>query len=137
MKMQIPPPQNWQDFESLCWDLWTHIWQDNNTQKNGRAGQPQHGVDIYGTSYTTSKDSCGVQCKGKDIYNNKILTTKELNEEVEKAKNFKPKLHQFIIATTAPKDTKIEQQAREITEKIKITIVFLCMYMGGQILLIN
>lgn len=46
--LQIPPPANWQDFETLCCDLWRRIWNDPNTQKNGRQGQPQHGVDIYG-----------------------------------------------------------------------------------------
>ena len=46
--MQIPPPRNWQDFETLCWDLWKTIFNDPETQKNGRQGQKQNGVDIYG-----------------------------------------------------------------------------------------
>lgn len=45
---QHPPPKNWQDFESLCHDLWKEIWKDPNAQKNGRSGQEQHGVDVFG-----------------------------------------------------------------------------------------
>ena len=114
--LQIPTPANWQDFETLCCDLWRSIWKDPNTQKNGRQGQPQHGVDICGRP--NQGDSwAGVQCKGKDNYTNKSLTEKEVKSEVEKAKSFEPKLSQFIIATTGPKDTKIEELARKITQE--------------------
>ena len=88
---QYPPPKNWQDFEKLCRDLWREIWRDPNTQKNGRSGQDQHGVDVYGRPNEGEKWA-GVQCKGKDNYSNKTVTEKELLEEVEKAKNFTPAL---------------------------------------------
>lgn len=114
--LQIPPPSNWQDFESLCCDLWRSIWKDSNTQKNGRQGQSQHGVDIYGRP--NQRDSwAGVQCKGINNYSDKSLTEKEVTSEVEKAKSFEPKLSQFIIATTGAKDAKIEKFARKITDE--------------------
>lgn len=113
--LQIPPPANWQDFENLCWDLWRAIWNDPDTQKNGRQGQSQHGVDICGRPDQENKWA-GVQCKGKDNYTNKKLTEKEVKTEVQKAKSFTPKLSKFIIATTCPKDTKVEKLAREITD---------------------
>lgn len=114
--LQIPPSANWQDFETLCCDLWRAIWEDPNTQKNGRQGQLQHGVDIYGRLNQVDLWA-GVQCKGKDNFTNKPLTKKEVEAEVEKAKSFKPKLSQFIIATTGPKDAKIEELARKITKE--------------------
>jgi len=114
--LQIPPPANWQDFETLCCDLWGLIWNDPNTQKNGRQGQPQHGVDIYGKP-DQGNTWAGIQCKGKDSYGNKSLTEKEVKAEVKKAKSFKPKLSQFIIATTGEKDAKIEELARMITDE--------------------
>src|SRR3989304_6903736 len=113
---EIPPPSNWQDFETLCCDLWREIWKDPNTQKNGRQGQPQHGVDIVGRPDQGSRWA-GVQCKGKDNYDDRSLTEKEVKAEVEKAKSFEPELSQFIIATTGPKDAKIEELARIITEE--------------------
>ena len=41
-------PENWPDFESLCKKLWGEIWQCPEIKKNGRAGQEQNGVDVYG-----------------------------------------------------------------------------------------
>lgn len=114
--LQILPPANWQDFETLCCDLWRAIWKDPNTQKNGRQGQSQHGVDIYGRP--NQEDLwAGVQCKGKNNYTNKSLAEKEVRDEVENAKSFEPKLSHFIIATTGPKDAKIEELARKITDE--------------------
>jgi tetratricopeptide (TPR) repeat protein len=115
LNSQIPPPRNWQDFEDLCRDVWEKIWGDHNTQKNGRSGQPQHGVDVYGR--INESKWAGVQCKGKDTYSKQQLTETELIQEVEKAKTFSPKLSQFIIATTAPRDVCIQEVARLITDE--------------------
>jgi len=113
---QIPPPKDWQEFEELCADLWQEIFSSNNTELNGRTGQPQHGVDVFG-QIGESNNWFGVQCKGKDGRYGDLhqVTEKELTEEVNKAKNFKPKLTRFILATTAPNDAKIQEIARKIT----------------------
>src|SRR3972149_6158774 len=113
---EIPPPSNWQDFETLCCDLWREIWKDPNTQKNGRQGQPQNGVDIFGRP-DQGNHWAGIQCKGKDNYSDKSLTEGEVRREVEKAKSFTPKLSQFIVATTGLKDGRLQELARSITEK--------------------
>lgn len=113
--LQYPPPSNWQDFESLCLDLWKSIWEDDGAQKNGRQGQSQHGVDIWGQPDGTTEWH-GVQCKGKDNYTNQNLTENELLSEVEKAKGFTPQLSKFIMATTAPRDAKIQEKARQLTD---------------------
>jgi tetratricopeptide (TPR) repeat protein len=114
--LQIPPPANWQDFETLCCDLWRLIWNDPNTQKNGRSGQPQHGVDVWGRP-NQGDEWAGVQCREKDFHGGKSLSVKEVSAEVKKAKSFLPKLSQFTIATTGKKDVKIEEFARKITEQ--------------------
>ena len=54
--LQLPPPAIWQDFEKLCHVLWREIWNDPATQKNGRSGQPQHGVDVFGQPNTGDED---------------------------------------------------------------------------------
>lgn len=113
---QIPPPQNWEDFEQLCCDLWRAIWNDPGTLRNGRRGQPQHGVDIYGQP-DDNKHWAGVQCKGKEYLLHSKLTKKELVKEVEKAKKFRPRLSEFILATTGPKDAAIEELARKISDE--------------------
>jgi hypothetical protein len=114
--LQIPPPSNWQDFESLCCDLWREIWKDPNTQKNGRQGQPQNGIDIFGRP-EQGMQWAGIQCKGKDNYSEKCLTEDEVRREVDKAEHFTPKLSQFIVATTGLKDVRLQELARSITEE--------------------
>lgn len=48
-KTQLRKPENWQDFERLCKVLWGEIWECPDTiKRNGRQGQAQKGVDIYG-----------------------------------------------------------------------------------------
>tara|TARA_R110002167_G_scaffold77944_8_gene216087 strand:- start:17397 stop:21308 length:3912 start_codon:yes stop_codon:yes gene_type:complete len=114
--LQIPPPKNWQDFESLCCDLWGEIWNDPNTQKNGRQGQRQKGVDVFGRP-NQGDEWAGVQCKGKDNYSESQVTEEELKEEYKKAKRFKPQITEFILATTAPRDAKLQELARKITNR--------------------
>jgi hypothetical protein len=119
---QYPPPGIWEEFESLCADLYERVWKDPGTQRHGRQGQPQGGVDIYGRP--DGKNYTGVQCKKKDIWPAKELTTDEIDEEVEKAKTWKPGLKHFIIATTAPNDEKVQEHARTITKAHKKAKLF-------------
>ena len=104
-------PENWQDFESLCKKLWGEIWQCPEIKKNGRAGQTQNGVDVYGIP-SFDDEYYGIQCKGKDEYTHKQLTVKEIDKEIEKAKSFEPKLKKLYFATTAVKDAEIEKVIR-------------------------
>ena len=107
----MPKPVNWQDFESLCKKLWREEWKCQSIKKNGRLGQVQHGVDVYGIP-SGSSSYWGIQCKGKDDYSNSQLTIEEIDCEIEKAKKFIPPLEGFIFTTTANKDAKIEEYIR-------------------------
>lgn len=111
MKKSIRKPENWQDFEELCKHLWGEIWECKEIKKNGRSGQNQHGVDIYGMPKGETK-YFGIQCKGKDEYTKAFLTNKEIDEEIEKAKTFIPPLKKLYFATTANKDERIEEYIR-------------------------
>lgn len=117
-RIQIPPPRSWDEFEDLCLDLWSRIWVDNNAQKNGRKGQSQFGVDVFGDDNSRSIP-VGVQCKGKDTYSHAQVTQKELDAEILKAEKFKPPIKHFILATTAPQDQVIQQYARVLSGKRK------------------
>lgn len=113
MKKLIQKPSNWQDFESLCKMLWGEIWGiPDKIKQNGRLGQEQCGVDVYGRLKDSDKYS-GIQCKGKNDNLKSVLTKKEIDTEIENAKSFVPELETFIFATTANKDVKIEQYVRE------------------------
>jgi tetratricopeptide (TPR) repeat protein len=116
--ISLPKPKNWQDFESHTRVLFACVLNDPNTQQNGRLGQKQHGVDVYG--YRDGRVDCiiGVQCKEKLETE---VTEKELRAELEKAKRFKPSVSEFILITTAPRDQKIQEIARIITAELAAT----------------
>jgi cellulose synthase operon protein C len=114
----LPPPSNWQDFERLCFDVFSRIWKTNDAEMHGRAGQPQAGVDVYGTDRV---EGCfvGVQCKGKDQGYGNGLAAQELREEVQKARSFDPPLDVFVLATTALNDATIQSLARALSDEHK------------------
>jgi hypothetical protein len=35
---QYPPPGSWEEFESLCADLYELFWKDPGTERHGRQG---------------------------------------------------------------------------------------------------
>ncbi len=117
LNKQIPPPASWEEFEDMCCDLWRLLWNDPYAQKNGRKGQAQAGVDVYGRPGGGS-EWAGVQCKGKDNYAEKTLTERELRDEVDKAKKFTPSItKEYVLATTGSPDANIQEVAREITQQ--------------------
>jgi tetratricopeptide (TPR) repeat protein len=115
------PPNDATAFESLCLDLWKDIWQDSNAQKNGRRGQRQDGVDIFGHE---NDSVVGVQCKQKDGRLWAKVTPDELAAEARAARRFKPKLAKFILATTASRDTAVQKRANQLTEQHKKAALF-------------
>jgi hypothetical protein len=112
---QIPRPRHWQEFEELCLALFREVWKDALAQKNGRNGQPQHGVDVWGAVDGSRSTFQGVQCKGKDESLGASVTEAELIAEIGKADKFEPALEHWVLATTAPADAEIERVAREIS----------------------
>jgi len=107
----VPAPTNEDQFEALCVEIFRHVWRDPNAQQNGRRGQRQAGVDAFGRREGNDKPS-GVQSKVRI----EKLTEREIKDEVEKAKTFKPPLCEFIIATTLPRDAKTQEIVRLISQ---------------------
>lgn len=112
---QIPAPKTWQSFEDLCLSLFKAIWRDPYAQKNGRLGQPQHGVDAFGSPDQDRSRYHGVQCKGKDLGLGAAVSRQELLDEIAKAEAFSPALQHWVLATTAPADTELQRVAREVS----------------------
>lgn len=112
---QIAPPKEWGTFEDLCHALFKRVWQDPLAQKNGRRGQAQHGVDVFGSQNGDRQSYRGVQCKGKDSNYGSKAEWSEVLAEVAKADKFSPKLDNLIFATTAPADATLQRAARELS----------------------
>src|SRR5262249_40319117 len=111
-------PKNWQDFQDLCHALWECEWICPTIQHNGRTGQRQRGVDIFGEP-KGSTHFHGIQCKVKsaDATGNPVLSRAEIEHEVAEAKNFVPPLEHLIIATTAPQDANIQTFVRDLNAR--------------------
>ena len=96
--MNLPQPKNWQEFEDIVRDAQAQRWNSPRLQKNGRPGQAQHGVDIYGPDEIGR--NVGIQCKR---YAGK-LSFDVVKAEVENAEKFSGKLSALYVATTADND---------------------------------
>jgi hypothetical protein len=112
--VQLHPPSDWDEFENICADLFTLEWKYPGLVRYGRKGQRQNGVDIYGQQ---DGENAGVQCKGKRVWPPTQLTTSDIDEEVKKAKKFRPKLKELIFATIADDDVHIQDHVNAISER--------------------
>lgn len=111
----LPAPADWQAFERFTRDLFSAEWGDPRAELNGRSGQQQAGVDVFGTNVRTGGLE-GVQCKGKDARYGHGVTVDELHNEVAKALAFKPTLTQYYLVTSGEADAKVQEEARLIDE---------------------
>lgn len=109
--VELPIPKNWQDFESIVRDAQALRWKSTTLQKNGRPGQRQNGIDIYGPDDIGR--FVGIQCK---CYK-PPLKLKHVTDEIKKAESFKGKLVTLFIATTADYDANLQQQVRLLSDK--------------------
>lgn len=106
----IPPPKSWDEFESIALDATKIRWGTPSFFSNGRQGQKQKGVDIWGTCKESTK--IGIQCKNTI----KGITIKLVKEEIALAEDFQPSLKELYIATTASRDAIIQEEVRIISK---------------------
>src|ERR1700741_2146583 len=97
--LNLRRPANWQDFENLCKKLWGEIWNCAEIQKNGRLGQDQSGVDVYGIP-SNEVSYYGIQCKGKSEYTHAQFSEAEIIQVIANAQDFQPTLKKLYLATT-------------------------------------
>ena len=75
--------------------------------RNGRSGQSQHGVDIYGKPVHLKgrgSEIAGAQCKRVEA-----LTEKDIKNEIEQATEFKPSLEEYLLLTTLKRDANLQR----------------------------
>jgi hypothetical protein len=100
-------------FEEFCLVLWKRILNDPNAQLNGRRGQRQKGVDLFGRRDGIG-EWVGVQCK---VRTDGTLSTADIVEDVEKAKHFNPRLSELVFATTAKRDQALQEFVRNLSDQ--------------------
>ncbi|MCK9917367.1 restriction endonuclease [Microbacteriaceae bacterium K1510] len=109
--MELPRPKNWQDFEIMVRDAMVQRWKSPDLQRNGRTGQEQNGIDIYGPDDIGRR--VGIQCKRYQG----SLTLKIVQNEIAAAETFAGPLTTLYIATTAENDAKLQQHVRQLSDK--------------------
>lgn len=126
---QIPKPADEQAFERASIVLWRGLLNDPNVQRNGRRGQRQNGVDLFGLRAGDPEHHVGIQCKLKS--DGHALTENEVRDEVKKALTFKPRLKEYFVITTAPDDVAMQELARELTAELSKASSPLLVYVWG------
>ena len=103
------------EFESLIKDICALEWNDPNTNKFGRKGQKQYGVDVYGQPINLNGKYHASQCKLRT--KKEQLAEQEIEKEVNEAKQFPHKLELLIVATDAPRDTHTQILIDNISQR--------------------
>jgi hypothetical protein len=116
---QLPKPKSWDEFEDIVADLMRELWKDNFLTRNGRSGQKQYGVDIFGQPDNLDGRYAGVQCKLTDK-----LTIQTIDNEVEEAQRFRPLLAVFIIATSMSRDAVLQEIVRTHNWPFRVHVMF-------------
>lgn len=106
----IPTPKSWDEFEDIVLSAAKIRWRSPNFYRNGRQGQRQDGVDIFGSD--ANAQSIGLQCK--NTVNG--LSEAVIKKEILNAGSFEPPLKALYIATTAPRDASLQEAVRNISK---------------------
>ncbi|WP_457937130.1 hypothetical protein [Mesorhizobium sp. 10J20-29] len=132
--IELPKPKNWQDFETMVCAAMSQRWNSPDMQKNGRPGQGQNGVDIYGPDAIGRK--VGVQCKRvKESLNMKLVAA-----EIAAAETFEGHLSTLYIATTSDYDSVLQKDVRLLSDirvaegKFAVSLIFWEEVINGLIL---
>jgi hypothetical protein len=107
---RLPKPDGWIDFEKQVRSMAKIRWETEDFSRNGRPGQEQNGVDVFGQD--KSGAWIGLQCK------NTVAGVSEATicSEVVKAEEFSPALSKLYIVTTADADAKIQAAVRKLSD---------------------
>jgi tetratricopeptide (TPR) repeat protein len=112
--IEIPKPLNWQDFQRQCVVLFRSLLGDERLQEWGSEGQTQHGIDLFGYRRGSPSTPVGVQCRRLD----RQLSGAKMRSDAEEARAIQPPLTELIFATTAKRDTRIQQEANQLTQEL-------------------
>lgn len=114
--INFPRLRNDDEFEDLALDLCRLEWDDPYaSDRHGRSGQGQDGVDIYGHPSDIEGIHYGAQCKLRT--GDRQPSKSEIEAEVQRARHFTPPLKLLILITDAPRDAKTQKIVRAISER--------------------
>jgi hypothetical protein len=106
----IPTPKSWDEFEDIVLAAAKLRWDSPDFFRNGRPGQAQEGVDVWGHD---DGRQIGIQCK------NTVggITFAIVEVEIKNAATFEPPLDRLYIATTAKRDGPLQKKVRKLSSE--------------------
>lgn len=107
----LPPPKSWDEFEDITLAAAKLRWKRDEFQRNGRTGQKQDGVDVFGND--DEDRPVGLQCKNTVG----AISLSLIEMEVRNAEAFVPALDRLYIATTAKRDAVLQKDVRVLSEE--------------------
>jgi hypothetical protein len=113
--IEVPKLENDTVFQDFCEDFLNDSANYNIVQQNGRSGQNQDGVDVFARK-KSDNNWIGVQCKVRST--NNAFSEKELRKEIDKTKNFNPKLTEYYLYTTLNRDTVTQELVRVLNDEL-------------------
>lgn len=121
---RLPVPRSWDEFEDIVSDVLRRVWSDPYVHRNGRVGQAQNGVDILGRPQHLNATSstprfCAAQCKLTSS-----LSLQTIQADIAKAQLFSPTPTEFLVMTTALRDTALQQAVRCFPWPFRVEIWF-------------
>lgn len=116
--LYLRPPKGPGQFESIVRTCAKLRWGTKDFVFNGRQGQRQKGVDIYGDD--GKGRLIGVQAKNTP----KGITMATIRAEIRKAETFRPDLDHYWIGTSADTDEAIQEKVRLLSRQRKTRGLF-------------
>jgi len=84
---ELPKPKSWMNLKRSSGYFYKKM-ERSRSQRYGRSGQPQQGVDVYGRPKELNGAYVGVQCKR---YEEGKLNEKVIKDEIKKRKGMRKK----------------------------------------------
>ena len=109
---EISRPNTSEGFEHFCSDVYAEVFRAMLPSRNGRRGQPQHGVDIFFDQIGGNR--IAVQCKRYVLTS---LTPKMLTDELAALDYGGARVDLFVLATTAFNDEGILRLAQSLSDE--------------------
>ena len=109
----FPIPESDDVFDEMVRDACSIEWNDPTTQRNGRSGQSQNGLDVFG--YPNGPDG---RCRGaqsKLRTKGKHLSKGEIDDEIKKAQSSPLNPDQLIIVTSTGRDVVLQTYVDQIS----------------------
>lgn len=119
----LPRPKSWDELEDICADVLKRVWLDPYVVRNGRSGQSQHGVDLYGYPQHLGDPSAG-KLAGAQCKNTEALAFSTVAADIELASHFTPPLAEYLVLTSAPRDATLQEALRKDIWPFRVHIMF-------------